>query len=75
MQKELGISWKIKDLLYKQLTYPVRWAELIQNMISDNAETFYEVGPGKVLTGLLKRINRKISCIAIGTLKKINENG
>ena len=63
---------KIKKLLYKQLTYPVRWTELIQNMIVDCAEKFYEIGPGNVLTGLLKRIDRKVKGITIGTFEQIN---
>ncbi len=48
----------IRELLYKQLTHPVRWVETIENMISDGATDFYEVGPGSVLAGLVKRINR-----------------
>lgn len=63
---------QIKQLLYKQLTHPVRWTELIQNMIADGSEKFYEVGPGNVLTGLLKRINRNIVGITVGTLGQIN---
>ena len=63
---------EIKELLYKQLTSPVRWAESIQNMIADGADKFYEVGPGNVLTGLLKRIDRKFAGITIGTLEQIN---
>jgi [acyl-carrier-protein] S-malonyltransferase len=48
---------EIKDLLYKQVTSPVRWEETIVNMINDGIDEFYEVGPGNVLQGLLKRIN------------------
>jgi len=47
----------IKELLYNQLTSSVRWEESINNMISDGAEEFIEIGPGKVLQGLIKRIN------------------
>jgi [acyl-carrier-protein] S-malonyltransferase len=49
---------EIRELLYKQLTHPVRWVETIENMLSDGANDFYEVGPGNVLAGLVKRINR-----------------
>lgn len=48
---------EIKKLLFEQLTSPVRWEETIKNMISDGAEEFIEIGPGKVLQGLVKRIN------------------
>jgi len=56
---------EIKDQLYKQLTSPVRWEEIINNMITDGFEEFYEVGPGKVLQGLVKRINPDVKCLTI----------
>ncbi len=46
----------IKNLLVDQLTKPVRWEETIQNMVKDGVDEFYEIGPGKVLQGLVKRI-------------------
>jgi [acyl-carrier-protein] S-malonyltransferase len=49
---------EIKKLLFEQLSAPVRWEETIKNMIADGAETFIEIGPGKVLQGLVKRIDR-----------------
>lgn len=49
---------EIKANLIAQLTSPVRWTQTIRNMISDGAESFTEVGPGKVLQGLIKKINR-----------------
>lgn len=45
-----------KSLLIDQLTKPVRWEETIVNMVNDGIEEFYEIGPGKVLQGLIKRI-------------------
>lgn len=65
-------SEEIKDLLYKQLTHPVRWTEIYSNMIENGFENFVELGPGKVLTGLGKRINREAGCKAIGNLEDIN---
>ena len=62
---------EIKELLIKQLTLPVRWVESMQNMISASAEEFYEVGPGKVLTGLLRRIDRSFSCIPVGKVEDL----
>ena len=47
----------IKNLLHEQVTSPVRWEETIKNMITDGFDEFYEIGPGKVLQGLVKRIN------------------
>ena len=51
---------EIKRLLYEQLTSPVRWQDCIINMISDGAEEFIELGPGKVLQGLVKRIDSTV---------------
>jgi [acyl-carrier-protein] S-malonyltransferase len=51
---------EIKDNLNKQLTAPVRWTQSVQNMLRDEASEFIEVGPGKVLQGLIKKIDRKI---------------
>jgi [acyl-carrier-protein] S-malonyltransferase len=51
----------IKDLLYNQLTSSVRWEESVVNMISDGSSEFIELGPGKVLQGLIKRINGSVS--------------
>jgi len=48
----------IKSNLVSQLTSPVRWTQSVLNMISDGAVTFVEVGPGNVLSGLIKKINR-----------------
>ncbi|RMF62206.1 MAG: ACP S-malonyltransferase, partial [Calditrichaeota bacterium] len=63
---------EIRRLLVEQLTSPVRWIELTQNMIADGAEMFYEVGPGKVLTGLLKRIDRSVAGRAFNGFEAIN---
>ena len=49
---------KIKENLIFQLTAPVKWTQSVQNMISDGATEFVEVGPGKVLQGLVKKIDR-----------------
>jgi len=50
----------IKENLVKQLTAPVRWTQIMKNMIHDQANHFVEVGPGKVLQGLVKKVDRKI---------------
>ena len=48
---------EIKQNLISQLTGPVKWTQTVQNMIKDGATTFIEVGPGKTLQGLIKKIN------------------
>jgi [acyl-carrier-protein] S-malonyltransferase len=55
---------QIRDNLVSQLTSPVRWTQTIQNMISDGATQFIEVGPGKVLQGLVKKINKDMEAVS-----------
>jgi [acyl-carrier-protein] S-malonyltransferase len=50
-------SNEIRELLLRQLTSPVRWEQSMKNMLRDGAEAFFEIGPGKVLQGLMKRID------------------
>jgi len=50
---------RIKTNLVAQLTSPVRWTQTVRNMIADGASSFTEVGPGKVLQGLIKKISRE----------------
>ncbi|MBP5547558.1 MAG: ACP S-malonyltransferase [Bacteroidales bacterium] len=52
---------EIKANLNKQLTSPVRWTETVQNMISDGAADFVEVGPGTALQGMIKRIDANVN--------------
>lgn len=68
--KPVRESSQIRELLYKQLTHPVKWVETIENMIADGGSDFFEVGPGKVLAGLVKRINRDY---AVKTKDKVDE--
>ena len=62
---------EIKNLLIKQIENRVRWRESVINMIEQNTEQFIEIGPGKVLTGLTKRINKNVKSISINTLDEI----
>ncbi|MDB5264005.1 MAG: S-malonyltransferase [Adhaeribacter sp.] len=57
---------KIKENLLKQLTAPVRWTQTIQNMVQDGASQFIECGPGKVLQGLVKKINKEAEVSSAG---------
>lgn len=56
----------IKKNLISQLTAPVKWTQSLQNMIKDGASEFIEVGPGKVLQGLVKKIDRSIPAVSAG---------
>ena len=61
---ELSVE-KIKEKLILQLTSPVKWTQTVQNMISDGILEFYECGPGRVLQGLVKKINREVTTSSI----------
>jgi [acyl-carrier-protein] S-malonyltransferase len=62
---------KIAEGLIKQLTCPVLWQKCMEKLIADGVEDFLEIGPGKVLTGLMRRINRKINVVNISSLQAI----
>ncbi len=64
---------EIKNLLNEQLTKPVRWEEIIVNMIKDGAEEFYEIGPGKVLQGLVKKINPDVKVFGIDKFSDVEK--
>ena len=53
---------EIRGLLIKQVVSPVRWEESMRQLLAEEFDKFYEIGPGRVLKGLLRRINRKINC-------------
>lgn len=58
---------EIKKNLVAQLTAPVKWTQTAQNMIADGASSFTEVGPGKVLQGLVKKVDRKMETLGYST--------
>jgi len=64
---------KIAQGLTKQLTCPILWQKCMQKLIADGVENFYEIGPGRVLTGLMKRISRKTKVVNLSSLQAINE--
>jgi [acyl-carrier-protein] S-malonyltransferase len=64
---------EIKRLLVKQMTSPVLWEATVRNMIRDGARAFLEIGPGRVLTGLIKRIDRRVLCANAEDLQGVEE--
>jgi len=75
--KEISNSSELKKLLVKQIESRVRWRESVLLMIDKGINQFIEIGPGKVLSGLLKRIDRNVKVSAINTeedIKLININ-
>ncbi|MBL7960019.1 ACP S-malonyltransferase [bacterium] len=63
----------VKKLLVEQITAPVKWHETIVNIIADGATSFYEMGPGNVLQGLIKRIDKSIACECIGKVADLDK--
>ncbi|WP_167615222.1 ACP S-malonyltransferase [Maribellus sediminis] len=57
----------IKENLIAQLTAPVKWTQIVQNMIADGATSFTEVGPGKVLQGLVKKVDRAMETFGVNS--------
>ena len=55
---------EIKKNLKAQLTAPVRWTQTVQNMLADGATSFTEVGPGKVLQGLIKKVDKEVESMS-----------
>ncbi len=63
---------EIRDLLYRQLTSPVLWEQTIKNMVRDGASRFFEIGPGKVLQGLVKRTQEGVEVSGFDTFAEVS---
>ena len=53
---------EIRSLLVRQIVQPVLWEQTMRNLLAQGVDRFYEIGPGRVLAGLLKRVHRKAEC-------------
>lgn len=69
--KRVTKTKEIKESLIEQLEHPVLWSKSIMSMEKIGINNFYEIGPGNVLKGLNKRINRKLNTVNIGTLQEL----
>jgi [acyl-carrier-protein] S-malonyltransferase len=56
---------ELRDALLRQVSAPVRWLESIELLLEQGVKTFVEVGPGKVLSGLMRQINREANCLNV----------
>ena len=61
----------VKNLLVKQVSSSVRWQQCVEQMINDGVDTFIEIGPGKTLTGFLKKINRNVKALHIEKIEDL----
>ena len=62
---------QVKNLLVKQVSSSVRWQQCVEQMINDGVDTFIEIGPGKTLTGFLKKINRNVKALHIEKIEDL----
>ena len=69
--RPMSSAGEIRNLLIRQLTSPVRWEESVERMVADGASTFVEIGPGKVLQGLVKRIQNGAKTIGLEKLRDV----
>ncbi len=69
---EVSDATELKNLLIKQIESRVRWRESVINMINNGVNQFIEIGPGKVLSGLIKRINKDVLVSSINNEEDIN---
>jgi [acyl-carrier-protein] S-malonyltransferase len=56
---------ELRQLLIQQVVSPVRWEDSMRYLLGQRFDSFYEVGPGRVLRGLLRRISRQVSCVSV----------
>jgi [acyl-carrier-protein] S-malonyltransferase len=72
-KEEVDVN-KIKPLLIDQITSRVRWRESVNYMINQGVEDFLEIGPGKVLSGLVKKINKDVKISNINSIEDIKND-
>ncbi|MDC1176603.1 ACP S-malonyltransferase [Candidatus Pelagibacter sp.] len=70
---EIFNAEELKDLLVKQIENRVRWRESVVNMVNKGVNQFIEIGPGKVLSGLVKRINKEVLVSSINSEEEIKD--
>ncbi len=68
-----GSADQMRDLLYRQVFSPVRWQASIEHLAQDGIERFVEVGPGRVLTGLMRKIDRKKTAVNVSTAESLEQ--
>ena len=63
---------EIRDLLEKQVSSSVRWQQSVEKMIADGVDTFVEIGPGRTLSGFMRKINKDVKCVNMDKLADLD---
>jgi [acyl-carrier-protein] S-malonyltransferase len=71
----LATAELVKDELLRQLCNCVQWQRSVEYMVGDGVSTFIEIGPGRVLVGLIKRIDRSVNIVNIGDAEAVKNKG
>ena len=58
---------RLRIFLIRQVSSPVRWQQSVEKLIAAGVDTFVEIGPGKTLSGFIRRIDRNVKCFNVGT--------
>ena len=64
---------EVKELLVRQVSSPVMWEKSMRKILAAGYDTFIEVGPGKTLSGFLKRIDRRARCFNVGDVSSLEK--
>jgi len=63
--KAINLGAEARDALVRQVSQPVRWLQSVEFLISQGVQTLVEIGPGKVLSGLVRQIDRNLRCVNV----------
>ena len=66
---------EVKPLLIRQVSSSVRWQQSVEAMIADGVDRFVEIGPGKTLSGFVKKINRQVTVLNVEKLEDLEKTG
>ena len=65
------MNWIQLQLVVEQVSNTVKWTNTIKNMIADGVDTFIEIGPGKVLSGLIKKTDRSVTIMNVENMETL----
>jgi len=71
----IGSGAQAADALVRQVSSPVRWLQSMELLINEGVDTFIEVGPGKILTGLMRQISRQVKCFNVEDADSLKHAG